>query len=223
MLAPGVPSAKVADAIARGGKGWAQDVVDVTMRARYGSSSDTYHPAAAFDVFDLDPAKLKVVRDAVGDFNAAVASLPHHGDGPAVLRDIRSDVAAVKGMVRFDRTADMPWHADRPAIAVYDRVASDDRLSASVRDCARRAADAVRSIVLAHGEASEFGPFHASYADAAGPTTHVPTTRRSYDGWADAGVTETHNEFFAAVDGRDFARAIGSFNAEQDRAGDAIA
>jgi hypothetical protein len=81
----------------------------------------------------------------------------------------------------------------------------------------------VRDLVLAHRESSDFGPFNASYADAAGPTVHAPLSRRSFDSWADQGVTETHNSFYDAVDGREFARAVGGYNAAQDRAGDASA
>jgi len=105
-------------------------------------------------------------------------------------------------------------------MAVFDRIAADDRIPQAVRDAASRASTAVSAIVLAHGEAADFGPFHASYSDAAGPTAHLPTTRRSYDGWAEAGVTETHNDFFDAVGGRELARAVGSYNAQEDHAGE---
>jgi len=121
-------------------------------------------------------------------------------------------------MTRFDHSAEMPWHADRPAIATYDRIAGDTRLPEAVRIAARQASDAVRNIVLAHHESRAFGPFHASYADAAGPTAHVPTTRTSYDSWSDQGVSETHNQFFDAVHGRDFARALGTYNRKEDQA-----
>lgn len=217
MLAPGVPSAKVAVDLTKADPSqWPREVVDDTMRTRYGV--DGYHPAAAFDVLDLDPKKMDEVRHAVKSFYDSVESLPRRGDG--ALSEVRADIASVKGMARFDHSADMPWHADRPAVAVFDRVAADERIPQSVRDSASRAAKAVRAIVLAHGEAQNFGPFHASYADAAGPTVHLPTTRRSYDGWAEAGVTETHNDFFDAVDGRELARAVGSYDAKEDRAGD---
>jgi hypothetical protein len=218
MLTPGVPSAKVADALTRPGD-WAQNITDATMRARYGPAGESYHPAAAFDVFDLNPEKMAAVRTAVRSFNDAVAQMPHATDSEE-LRELRSDVESVKGMARFDHSATMPWHADRPAIAVYDRVAADSQLPDDVRDAAKNAAEAIGSMVMAHRESNEFGPFHASYSDAAGPTVHLPTTRRSYDGWADAGVSETHNRFFDAVDGREFARAIGSYNREEDTAGE---
>ena len=219
MLAPGVPSAKVAiDLTQAGGSDWPQAVVDDTMRTRYGA--DGYHPAAAFDVLDLEPKKMDAIRDAVSAFYASVEALPRRGDGADAIAAVKGDIASVKGMARFDHSADMPWHADRPAIAVFDRVAADERLPQAVRDAASRASAAVRSIVLAHGESKFFGPFRTSYADASGPTAHLPTTRKSYDGWAEAGVSETHNDFFDAVDGRGLARAVGSYDAREDRAGE---
>ena len=219
MLAPGVPSAIVADALTRGGD-WAKHVVDATMRQRYGSSGDSYHPAAAFDVFDLAPAKIARARDAVRAFDDAAAKLPRTSDA---AHSLKADVRSVRGMVRFDHNADMPWHADRPAEAVYDAIVGDEHLPAALRAAARDAAAAVRDLVLAHRESADFGPFNASYADAAGPTVHAPLSRRSFDSWADRGVSETHNGFYDAVDGRDFARAIGGYNATQDRAGAADA
>jgi hypothetical protein len=221
MLAPGVPSAKVADALTVDGDRWPEAVVDATMRATYGPRGDAYHPAAAFDVFDLDPAKMTAIRDAVGAFNASIAALPRHGVANDTLREIRSDLSSVKGMARFDHSAGMPWHADRPAVAVYDRIAQDERLPEDIRKAASRASTAVKDIVLAHKESPLFGPFRASYADAAGPTAHLPSTKRSYDSWADQGVSETHNGFYDAVGGRDFARAIGTYNRQEDIIGGA--
>jgi len=220
MLAPGVPSAKVADALTRDGAGWPQAVVDATMRARYDIGGDAYHPAAAFDVLDLDPAKLASVRSAVHALNDEVAGLRRTAGGAELLRDVRGDVRSVRGMVRFDHSADMPWHADRPAEAVYGSIADDARLPERIRDAARHASTAVDALVLAHQESSDFGPFHASYADAAGPTGHFPVTRKSYDSWADAGAAETHNGFYDAVNGREFARAVGAYNAREDAAGE---
>jgi hypothetical protein len=217
MLAPGVPSAAVADALTRGGD-WPKNVVNATMRQRYGPSGDAYHPAAAFDVFDLAPAKVARAREAVRAFDDAAAALPRGSDD---IRELKADVRGVRGMVRFDHSADMPWHADRPAEAMYDAIAGDDHLPLSVRTAASSAAAAVRDLVLAHAESADFGPFNASYNDAAGPTVHAPLSRRGYDAWADRGVTETHNGFYDAVDGREFARAVGAYNAEQDRAGNA--
>jgi hypothetical protein len=219
MLTPGVPSAKVAQALTDAGDNWPQVVVDSTMRARYGPSDDTYHPAAAFDVLDLDPTKMAAVRDAVGAFNAAVAALPHHGETLDALHEIRADLSSVKGMVRFDHASDMPWHADRPAIAAYDRIAGDERLPDEIRSAAQHASAAVGDLVLAHRESAEFGPFHASYRDAAGPTEHLPTKKNAYDSWAEQGVSETHTDFFDATGGRELARAIGAYNQREDAAG----
>jgi hypothetical protein len=215
MLAPGVPSAVVADALTRGGD-WPKHVVDATMRQRYGSSGDSYHPAAAFDVFDLEPKKIARARAAVRAFDDAAAKMQRASDES---RSLKADVRGVRGMVRFDHSADMPWHADRPAEAMYDAIAGDDHLPATLRAAAGAAAAAVRELVLAHRESADFGPFNASYADAAGPTVHAPLSRRSFDTWADRGVTETHNGFYDAVNGRAFARAVGGYNAAQDNAG----
>ncbi|MBV8263253.1 MAG: hypothetical protein JOY87_05455 [Candidatus Eremiobacteraeota bacterium] len=218
MLAPGVPSAAFAQALTQGGD-WPHDAVDVTMHTRYGTGAQSYHPAAAFDVLDIDAPKMEHVRSTIGAFNQAVSGLPHSKEGRAELTDIRSDLRAVRGMVRFDHSADMPWHADRPAIASYEAVASDDRLPQALRHVAQAAADAVGDLVLAHKESASFGPFHASYADAIGPTVHLPVTARSYDTWAAQGVVETHNDFYDAVHGRDLARAIGAYNPRDDAAG----
>jgi hypothetical protein len=218
MLAPGVPSASFADTLTKGAS-WPQVVVDGTMRARYGSGADSYHPAAAFDVLDLDTTKIANMESSIAAFNQQVSTLPHSQSSEQVRREIRADLRSVRGMVRFDHSADMPWHADRPAIASYGAIADDDRLPDALRGAARAAANAVAGIVLAHKESSAFGPFHASYADAAGPTAHLPITRHSYDAWADQGVVETHNDFYDAVHGRDFARAIGAYSASEDAAG----
>ncbi|MDQ6780980.1 MAG: hypothetical protein M3Z37_07505 [Candidatus Eremiobacteraeota bacterium] len=219
MIAPGVPSAQFADSLTQGGPHWAQHAVDVTMRARYGERAESWHPAAAFDVLDLDEAKIDDVRSAVGDFNASVRQLSRGDGGTALLQDVRADLRSVRGMVRFDHSGDLPWHADRPAIAAYQAVASDDRLPDNVRDAANSAAATVQRLVIAHKESADFGPFHASYADAIGPTVHLPVNAKTYDQWADRGVVETHNGFYNAVHGREFARAIGAYDAAADAAG----
>jgi hypothetical protein len=218
MLAPGVPSAAFADTLTHGST-WAQDAVEVTMRVRYGTGAGSYHPAAAFDVLDLDAPKIGQMRAAIGAFNHAVTALPRTEEGRQELREVRADLRAVRGMVRFDHSADMPWHADRPAMASYEAVADDMRLPQALRDAARTAHDAVAALVIAHKESADFGPFHASYDDAIGPTAHLPISRHSYDAWADQGVVETHNDFYDAVGGRDFARAIGAYDAREDAAG----
>ena len=104
----------------------------------------------------------------------------------------------MQGMVRFsDATPDMPWHADRPALALYAKIAGDDRLDAQLRAAAADAEKSVRAIVVAHAESSSFEPFGGSdYRDAIGPTVHFPVTKRSIDPWAPH-ITETHNTFFA--------------------------
>jgi hypothetical protein len=217
MLTPGVPSAKVADALTRGGD-WARNVVDATMHVRYGDGRSDYHPAAAFDVFDLDVAKVASMRSAVTAFNDSVAGLGRLKNGADLLHDVRTDFSAVPGMARFDHSADMVYHADRPAEALYDRISNDRRLPTSVRGAAATAKDAVDALVVAHAEYSWFAEFHAPYADAAGPTVHVPLTPGQYDPWSAGGVTETHNQFFEAVHGRELARAIGAYSAADDRA-----
>jgi len=216
MIAPGAPSAKIANALTTGGD-WASSVVDTTMKARYGSDSSTYHPAAAFDVFDLAPDKIAAVRTAVTNLNDSVVALPHTQDGRDLLHDIRSDIRSVPGMARFDHTSDMIYHADRPAEAVYGKISADTRLPSAVRSAAGRAQQAVGAIVLAHGEYGWSEPMHASYADAAGPTAHIPLSPDQYDPWSGNGVSETNNSFFNAVHARELARAIGAYSAADDR------
>jgi hypothetical protein len=217
MLTPGVPSAKVADVLTQGGD-WAHNVVDATMRTRYGDGHSQYHPAAAFDVFDLDAQKIATMRSAVTAFNDSVVDMKRLKTGAGLLHDVRSDIRAVPGMARFDHTSDMVYHADRPAEAVYDRISADRRLPASVRDAAGTAKGAVDALVIAHAENAWFAEFHAPYADAAGPTAHIPLTPGQYDPWSSGGVSETHNGFFDAVHGRELARAIGAYSSADDRA-----
>ncbi len=209
MVSPGVPT-RVAEAIARnsgGAKAMANAVVDTVMNTRYaGPGFEPFAPAAAFDVLDLAPAKLASAERAIRTFNDdATAS----AKSPSVRAALRADVRQVDGMVRFPgATPDMPWHADRPAIAVYDRVASDSRLSDTVRNDAAKASAAVRSLVLAHRESASFDPFGgSSYKDAAGPTIHDPLTRKQVDPWAPA-ISETKNRFYVATDQSAFAHAI---------------
>jgi len=217
MLAPGAPSAKIADALTQPGD-WAAGVVDATMQTRYGDARSGYHPAAAFDVLDLDPAKIAAVRSAVARFNTSAVGLRHMPSGAELLHDLRFDIRSVPGMARFDHSADMVYHADRPAEAVYDAIASDERLPKAVRSAAAGAKDAVSALVLAHREYAWFSPLNSSYADAVGPTEHLPLTPQQYDPWSSGGVTETHNEFFGAVHGRELARALGAYDARDDRA-----
>ncbi|MBV8172311.1 MAG: hypothetical protein JO219_10330 [Candidatus Eremiobacteraeota bacterium] len=210
MLAPGAPSAKIADALTRGGD-WASNVVDTTMQARYGSSGTSYHPAAAFDVLDLAPEKIADVRHDVATLNDSIVSLAARNDGAQLERYVRSDIRSVAGMARFDHTSDMVYHADRPAEAVYAKIETDVRLPSSVRTAASHAREAVGALVLAHSEYGWFDPMHASYADAAGPTEHLPISPEQYDPWADGGVSETQNGFFKSVHAGELARAIGAY------------
>lgn len=193
MLAPGVPS-DVAHAIAsnenRPGT-MAKSVVTDVMRAK--------DAAAAFDVLDLDPSKIGRAEDAIKRLNDDAGAEAGESGVRAAMRE---DARAIDGMVRFPRAPkDMPWHADRPAIAFYDTLADDGRLDARLRGDAQAAADAVRDLVLAHRERDDFVPFgDADYSDAAGPTVHLPTTRGQIDPWARAGVSETDNAFYRKVD-----------------------
>lgn len=206
MLSPGVPTG-VADAIARNvddPRAMATGVVNTVMRTRYEDpSGESFGTAAAFDVLDCSPEKIANAERAIKTFNDAVA-------GDATDRAaIRRDVGSVDGMVRFpEATPDMPWHADRPAIAVYSSVASDGSLPAQLRSAARGAADATRALVMAHKESRGFGPFDgSSYADAVGPTIHTPLSPKQIDPWAPK-ISETNNAFYDSVDQAKFVRAV---------------
>lgn len=206
MLAPGTPSG-IADAIAKNETDPAamgRAVVDTVINFRYGSGGLTWGPAAAFDVLDISAQKMRAVETSVKLFNDAIA-----GASVAMRGDVRADAAAVDGMVRFPAaTPDMPWHADRPAIAFYDSVAKDVRLDGRLRAVAGEAANAVAGTVLAHGEKEHFAPFGgADYADAVGPTVHVPVTHRQIDSWAPK-ISETHNQFYKETDGALLAGAL---------------
>lgn len=202
MLAPGVPS-NVAHVIAsheNDPQTLSKAIVNDVMRTRYDAGGfGGFGPAAAFDVLDLAPEKLARAEAAIKRLNDGVAEAARDRDTRTV---IRQDVRAIDGMARFPQaTGDMPWRADRPAIAVYDTIANDGRLSGELRGEAATARDAVSDLVLAHRESDEFEPFGgADYSDAAGPTVHLPTTRRQIDPWAAAGVVETDNDFYKNVD-----------------------
>jgi hypothetical protein len=200
MVSPGVPS-NVADAIAQhpgdphaiGGA-----IVNDVMHQNYGVGHEKWKPAAAFDVLDLNPAKMREIEGAVKTLNDAIAARKH---AKSEIAAIRQDVRANHGMVRFpDATPDMPWHADRPAIALYDTIASDGRLDPAMRQAAKDASSAVRDIVIAHKESRDFKPFGGSdYSDAVGPTVHFPVKAAQIDPWGPK-VSETHNRFFDETD-----------------------
>jgi hypothetical protein len=203
MIAPGAPTT-VAHAIAQHAgdpQAMANGVVRDVMDTRYDPGlGESYGGAAAFDVLDLDPAKMARADAAIKRLNDDSAAAASNDSG--VRSALRSDARSVDGMVRMpDATKDMPWHADRPAIAFYDAVASDGRLGDGLRSDARAAAGAVRDLVLAHRESGDFAPFGGSdYSDAVGPTVHLPTSHAQIDPWAQGGVTETHNAFYDKTD-----------------------
>ncbi|HEV3092159.1 MAG TPA: hypothetical protein VGX91_12040 [Candidatus Cybelea sp.] len=201
MLAPGVPS-DVAHAIARHQNdpaAMARAVVGDVMRTTYDAGEFGFGPAAAFDVLDLDPRKIAGAEAAIKQLNDDVAA---RGGQSGVRAALREDARGISGMVRFPQaTEDMPWRADRPAIAFYDTLATDGRLDGSIRRDARAAEQGVRDLVLAHRESDSFRPFGgADYSDAVGPTVHLPTSRNQIDPWAAAGVSETSNAFYDKVD-----------------------
>jgi hypothetical protein len=207
MLAPGVPTS-VADPIARLERrphAMAQAVVDRVMQTEYALGTGVrFGPAAAFDVLDLAPDKMARVEDGVRQLDATLLQASQQR---GVRAAIREDAKAIDGMVRFRGSAGMPWHADRPALALYDALASDGRLPASVRDAAKRASQAVAATVLAHAESDGYAPFGSDYSDAAGPTVHFPVTPRQIDPWAPQ-VSETDNAFYKSVGAADLANAL---------------
>ncbi|MBV8725047.1 MAG: hypothetical protein JO350_06935 [Candidatus Eremiobacteraeota bacterium] len=210
MLAPGVPSG-VAHAIAshlHDPQGMSKAVVNDVMRTKYDAGGlGGFGPAAAFDVLDLAADKISRAERAIKTLNDDVEDATAASGARNALRE---DARAIEGMARFpESTRDMPWRADRPAIAFYDTLASDGRLSATLREDAQAAAEAVSDLVLAHRESGDFVPFgHTDYSDAAGPTVHLPTSRRQIDPWAGAGVTETDNSFYKDVDQAKMTRAL---------------
>ncbi len=207
MIAPGVPST-VAAAIAQhldDPQAMGQSVVAATMNARYAIGGEAFAPAASFSVLDTSPEKMAQIRTAVkaldDDLAAAIKK------NPALAPHVRADERDVHGMARGEK-ASLPWRADRPAIALYDKLASDARLPQKVRDDARAASDAVRSSVLAHRESHEFAPYGGvSYSDAVGPTVHAPIRASQVDPWTPE-MTETGNAFWKSVDADRLTSAI---------------
>lgn len=160
MLAPGVPTT-VAEAIVRhpdDPAAMGKAIVHATMSHRYLSPAGAYAPAAAFDVIDCDPAKVGTMRSAIRTLDGAVAKAARADDG--VREAVLDDASGVDGMVRFDQ-GHLPWHADRPAIELYDTLAADERLPANVRRDAAKASAAVGDTIVAHAEKGAFAPFGA--------------------------------------------------------------
>jgi hypothetical protein len=208
MLSPGTPTT-VAESIAKhldDPSAMAKNMVDDVMRTRYGDAPDRYGPAAAFDVLDLAPEKIANAEHAIKRFNDDLAGAARSRETRSAVRE---DVRAIDGMVRFPgATRDMPWHADRPAMAVYDTIASDGRLDDAIRSDAKAASQAVAALVLAHRESDGFAPFGgAGYTDAAGPTIHAPVKPSQIDSWAPS-ISETNNAFYDAVDQAKFVRVV---------------
>jgi hypothetical protein len=207
MLAPGVPTSVAHDIAAHAADPvkMAKAIVATTMNKTYGTREDGFAPAAAFDVIDLDPAKMKTVRDSVTALDSALVDAAQHRTQRAAIRE---DARAIDGMVRFPEGKSMPWRADRPAIALYDTFAQDGRLDTSVRTAAASARDAIASTVLAHRESDDFAPFNdADYSNAYGPTVHFPVTPKQIDGWAPQ-ISETDNDFYKSVGAADLAKVI---------------
>ena len=200
MISPGVPSS-VADAVAKNlddPNAMGAAIVRDVMQRSYGAGAFAWKPAAAFDVLDLDARKREAVERDVKAFNDAVAA---QSTDSATVTALRDDASSVPGMVRFaEATPDMPWHADRPAPALYAKIANDGRLNTQLRRAASAAESSVLALVIAHGESGLFAPFGGSdYRDAIGPTVHFPVTKNSVDPWAPR-ITETRNTFFAEAD-----------------------
>ena len=196
MVSPGVP-ASVANAIANqpgDPQAMGEAIVNDVMRQTYGSGAFEWNPAAAFDLLDLDPGKRVAVETRVKTFNDAIAA---RAGNATEIQAVREDASSIPGMVRFHAaTPDMPWHADRPAIALYGTIANDPRLDSGLRSAAKEAQQAVDAMVIAHGESSMFEPFDGGdYRDAAGPAVHFPVSARQIDPWAPR-ISETNNRFF---------------------------
>ncbi|MBV9270896.1 MAG: hypothetical protein JO165_07380 [Candidatus Eremiobacteraeota bacterium] len=208
MLSPGVPS-QVANAIENhldDPSAMAKSVVGTVMRYKYDGGSENYGPAAAFDVLDVSRNKLSSVERNVKKLNDAIADAAANRSTREIIRE---DAKAIDGMVRFPQaTPDMPWHADRPAIALYDALAQDGRLAKNIRDLAASAEASVKGLVLAHKESRDFAPFDdASYTDAGGPTVHFAVNARQLDPWAPH-VSETKNRFYSETDAGAMERVI---------------
>jgi hypothetical protein len=207
MLAPGVPSTVAHDIASHmnDSVGMAKSIVRDVMQTKYFGAIP---PAAAFDVIDCAPDKIKTAEGSIKALNDGLANAASSDRNARSA--IRDDIGVIDGMVRFSAsTPDMPWHSDRPAMAVYDTIASDGRLSGELRSKARAAEDAVSGLVVAHRESDGFLPFDGSdYSDAVGPTVHLPLSQKQIDPWRQKGISETDNAFYRAVDGDRLTHAI---------------
>ena len=207
MLAPGVPSTVAHDIASHENDsvGMAKSIVRDVMQTKYFGA---IRPAAAFDVIDCAPDKIRATESSVKALNDGLANAASSDRNARSA--IRDDIGVIDGMVRFSAsTPDMPWHSDRPAMAVYNTIASDRRLSAELRSKARAAKDAVGDLVVAHRESDGFLPFDGSdYSDAVGPTVHLPLSQKQIDPWRQKGISETDNAFYRAVDGDRLTHAI---------------
>ena len=206
MIAPGAPSG-IAEDIAHNQDNpvaMAQAIVHRTMTTHYGVAGEKFGPAAAFDVFDLDPQKIATMEQSVKQLNASIVAA---AKDPEMKSAIKADGRDVEGMTRSQEPG-LPWHADRPAEEVYGNLAQDTSLPAELRAAARKAVSAIAATVLAHGESKDFAPFgDESYRDAVGPTVHFPTNKNQVDPWAPK-ISETRNAFAQTVNEREVARAL---------------
>jgi hypothetical protein len=206
MVAPGVPTSVAHDIASHtDARAMARAVVGDVMHTRYDAPFGSYGGAAAFDVLDLAPQHIARAETAIKHLDDLLVDRARDPQNRVTIRD---DIASVRGMARIPETHGLPWAADRPAIAVYDRIARDSRLDAQLRASAADASRSVGHLVLAHAESTAFPPFGgADYRDAVGPTVHLPTSKHQIDPWAPQ-VRETDNAFYRDVDGPSLTRAI---------------
>jgi len=206
MIAPGVPSA-IAEDIAKNQDdpvAMAHAIVHRTMNTQYGIGDQSFGPAAAFDVFTLDPQKIAAMEQSVKQLNSSIVAAAKDPDAKAA---IKADGRDIEGMTRSQERG-LPWHVDRPAEELYRNLAQDTALPADLRTAAHKAVAAIAHTVLAHGESNDFAPFgDESYRDAVGPTVHFPTTRKQIDPWA-PNISETQNAFAKSVNEGAVARAL---------------
>jgi hypothetical protein len=194
MLAPGTPTS-VAEDIAKhidDPAAMAKAVVKETMSTKYGIGGQTYKPAAAMDVLDLDPDKMATMRTAVKTLDHALTSeVKHSGSHKPPSSTTQTPLTAWCASIKANCRG--------TPIALYDTFASDTRLSNDVRSAAATASKAVGDLVLAHSESKGFEPFGgADYRDAVGPTVHFATTPGQLDPWSPK-MSETHTAFYKEV------------------------